>query len=176
MEHTSNGGWNDNPGYVVTFYKGNTSAYPENGTFSDERQERNIIYNESGIEFQEMCKNEYYPQREYKGDFEFGAKSNIRADKTYEIIYSSEGLHKPVRWTTKKDITGRVEEQTKGYYHLSNEKGLGTMNFNLGEISEEEYNNIPNNYSQEEFEDCIKNDSDLTKEAFRELFFDTRTL
>lgn len=177
LEHT-NRSWNNNPGFIVTKDERNTLVDTDRREFVDTLTERKSLYDDNGIEFQEESTVKEFPKREYKGDFIFGVpRNNFRTViKQYYNLTRREGIDKAINYSQVKDALNNVIRQGESYYHLSNEHGLGTMNFNYGTISKEDYDSIPEKYSEEEVERLISNDFGLTKEALKNIYSISRTM
>ena len=177
VEHTNNS-WNNKPGFIVTSDERSTLVDTERRDFIDNMTERRSLYDDNGIEFQEETVRKEFPRRDYKGDFIFGLpRVNFRSfTNKYTNLTIREGLDKAVNYSQVFDALGNQIRKDESYYHLSNEHGLGTMNFNLGTITKEQYDSISSKYSDEELEYLTSNDSEITREGLKSLYSISRTL
>ena len=183
----SDNSWNKAPGYVILDGQRRTDVNIHTKEYADARYETKRLFDNNGVEMQRVDKIMFYPNDErgkYSGSFIFGfAGPNIFSDgfrrpkDTYVNTARREGIDKATVWKEYFDMMGsrRGESQTS-YYHLSNERGLGTMNFNLGTISKEDYDSLPERLSGDELEAALEHDFGQVKERLYELYAKSRTL
>ncbi len=183
----SNRSWNNEPGYVLLDGQRRTDVNVHSKEYADARYETKRLFDRNGVEMQRVDKIFFYPNADrgkYKGSFLFGfAGPNVFSDgfrrpqDTYINTARREGVDKAIVWKEHFDMMGdRRGESKTAYYHLSNEHGLGTMNFNLGDISKEAYDSLPNNLSGDDLEYALEHDYGQVKERLYELYSNSRTL
>ena len=183
----SNKSWNNEPGYVILDGQRRSDANVFSKEYSDARYETKRLFDLSGVEMQRVDKIFFYPNEErgkYNGSFLFGfAGPNVfndgfrRPKDTYVNTARREGIDKAIVWKENFDMMGdRRGESKTAYYHLSNEHGLGAMNFNLGDISKEAYDSLPDKLYGDELEDALGHDYGIVRERLIELYGKSRTL
>ena len=177
VEH-SNRSWNNESGFIVTTDNRSTIVDTNRKEFVDSLTTKKSLYDENGSEHQTESTRSEFPRREYKGNFVFGVpRNNFRnAERVYYNLTRREGLDKAINYSQVKDMLGNVIRTGESYYHLSNEHGLGKMNFNLGTISKEDYDTIPVTYSKDELESRIANDYGITHDALMEIYGESKGL
>ena len=174
-----NRSWNNQPGFIVQSNKRQTFLNTGERKFMDKSVESKALYDKNGIEYKDEDIIREYPLREYRGVFEFGLpETNARVpERTIINTYYRDGLDRAIKYQVIRDMLGNISKSSEKYYHLSNERGLGTMNLNLGPINtREEYDSIPKTYTPEEIEELVRNDYGVTKEALIELFSMSKNL
>ena len=183
----SNNSWNHEPGFIVLDGQRRSDVNIHSKEYADARYETKRLFDNCGVEMQRVDKIMFYPNEErgkYYGSFLFGfAGPNIFSDgfrrpkDTYVNTARREGIDKAIVWKEYFDMMGDKRGESKtAYYHLSNEHGLGTMNFNLGDISKEAYDSLPNKLSGDDLERAVEHDFGPTKERLYELYSNSRTL
>lgn len=178
IEHTNDKSWNRESGFIVTTDNRSTIVDTNRKEFVDSLTTKKSLYDDNGIEHQTESTRSEFPRREYKGNFVFGVpRNNFRnAERVYTNLTRREGLDKAINYSQVKDMLGNIIRSDESYYHLSNEHGLGKMNFNLGTISKEDYDTIPATYPQDELESRLANDYGITHDALMEIYGESRGL
>lgn len=177
IEHT-NRSWNNESGFIVKSDNRSTIVDTNRKEFVDTVTTKKSLYDESGIEYQIESVRSEFPRREYKGTFVFGVpRANFRnAERVYTNVTNREGLNKAINYSQVKDMMGKIIRSDESYYLLSNEYGLGSMNFNLGTISKNDYESIPSKYYGEQLDNLLVNDYGITHDKLSEIYGESKKL
>ena len=167
--------WNINPGFIVNYNARKTDLSTETKKFVDSALESRVLYDINGVEYKRENRVLEYPERDYVDRFRFGLpETSLRTPSSViEERIERKGLEKSIGYVEVKEYNNVVDRH-ENYYRLSNEHGLGTMHFNLGTITQEDYEKLPKEYSEEEIELLAINDSSITTDALKQAYSNSR--